>query len=152
MECYGERRNILCPSLPSSPWLLPWPVPPLPRRGLCLVLNLPERHPQDERVVLFPARPLVPPWGGRFLLCKQDCYIRSQFARLLSESQDIVDRRDELLLRAKIAFRGLDRAVTQQELDLFQMTTALPTEPSRTSGAGPTARSSISTRWSANWW
>jgi hypothetical protein len=27
--------------------------PPLPRRGLCPVLDLPERHPQDERVVLF---------------------------------------------------------------------------------------------------
>jgi hypothetical protein len=40
--------------------------PPLPCRGLCLVLDLPERHPQDEPVVLFPARPLVPTWGGCF--------------------------------------------------------------------------------------
>jgi len=33
--------------------------PPLSRRGLCSVLDLPECHPQDDYVVLFQTRPLV---------------------------------------------------------------------------------------------
>lgn len=47
--------------------------PPLPRRGLCSVLDLPECHPQDDHVALFQTRPLVRLGAGALHSTDLDC-------------------------------------------------------------------------------
>src|SRR4051794_23516752 len=49
------------------------------------------------------------------------------------EAQVVIHRHRGLLLRPKVAFSGLDRGVTEQELDLFQIAAVLAAEL----GAGP---------------
>ena len=58
-----------------------------------------------------------------------DCWDRSLMVCLLlrvrSEVEKIVHRMSEILFAAKVAFRGLDRCMPQQELNLLQLTTAV---------------------------
>ena len=48
--------------------------------------------------------------------------------RVRSEVEKIVHRMPEILFAAKIAFRGLDRCMPEQELNLFQLTSAVVTQ------------------------
>src|SRR4029077_10528344 len=45
--------------------------------------------------------------------------------RVHSEIEKIIQWLREILLAAEIAFRGLDRCVTEQELNLLKLTTAI---------------------------
>ena len=48
--------------------------------------------------------------------------------RVRSEVEKIVHWMPEILLAAEIAFRGLDRCMPEQELNLLQLTTAVVTQ------------------------
>jgi len=48
--------------------------------------------------------------------------------RIRSEVEKIVHRMPEILFAAEIAFRGLNRCMPKEELNLFQLTTSVVTE------------------------
>lgn len=46
----------------------------------------------------------------------------------MSQSQIVIHGDDDLLLRSKVALRGLDRRMAQQKLDLLQIAAVLSAE------------------------
>jgi hypothetical protein len=65
---------------------------------------------------------------------RTEAEIREQKQRSDSKAQIVVHGNDDLLVGAQIALGGLNRRVTEQELDLLQIATALPAQL----GAGTT--------------
>ena len=60
-------------------------------------------------------------------VCRNRFLVFRGLRRIRSEVEKIVHRMSEILFAAEIVFCGLHRCVTQQKLDLLQLTTAVVT-------------------------